>query len=154
MKLSTRFVTDNSARFVELKSPELDDPEAQRDPAVAATVSGMLREIEAGGVDAVRRFAARLDSDNSHDFEIDAATLARAGEALTRNFARPSSSVLSAPNSSRASSASTSAISKPSWYPGWSPASATSRWEALARTFRPVAFRLRPVRLCRSGSRR
>ena len=83
MKLSTRFVTDNSARFVELKSPELDDPEAQRDPAVATTVSGMLREIEAGGLDAVRRFAARLDSDNSHDFEIDAATLARAGEALT-----------------------------------------------------------------------
>ena len=82
MKLSTRFVSRNSARFVELKSPELDDPEAQRDPAVAATVSTMLREIAAGGLDAVRRFAARLDGDDSGDFEIDAAALARAGESL------------------------------------------------------------------------
>ena len=83
MKLSARFVSENSARFVQLKAPGLDSPEAQRDPAVAATVSTMLREIEAGGLDAVRRFAVSLDGDSSHDFEVDAATLARAGDALS-----------------------------------------------------------------------
>lgn len=83
MKLSARFVSENSARFVQLKAPGLDSPEAQRDPAVAATVSTMLREIEAGGLDAVRRFAVSLDGDSSHDFEVDAATLERAGDALS-----------------------------------------------------------------------
>ena len=83
MKLSARFVSENSARFVQLKAPGLDSPEAQRDPAVAATVSTMLREIETGGLDAVRRFAVSLDGDTSHDFEVNAATLKRTGDALS-----------------------------------------------------------------------
>ena len=34
---------------------------AQSDPGVIATVSTMLSEIEAGGLDAVRSYAERLD---------------------------------------------------------------------------------------------
>ncbi len=83
MKLSARFVSENASRFVQLKAPGLDSPEAQRDPAVAATVSTMLREIEAGGLDAVRRYAVSLDGDSSRDFEVDAGALARAGDALS-----------------------------------------------------------------------
>ena len=82
MKLSPRFVAEHSAKFVQLKAPGLDSPEAQRDPAVAATVSTMLREIETGGLDAVRRYALSLDSDSSHNFEVDAGVLARAGDTL------------------------------------------------------------------------
>lgn len=83
MKLSTRFIAEHSSRFVQLKAPGVDSPEAQRDPAVAATVSTMLREIETGGMDAVRRYAVSLDDDHSTgNFELDARALAKAGDSL------------------------------------------------------------------------
>ena len=83
MKLSPRFVAENAAHYEELKAPGIDAPEAQRDPAVAATVSTMLLDIEARGLDAVRDYARKLDNDSRTNFELDAAQLASAGDALS-----------------------------------------------------------------------
>src|SRR4051812_9278309 len=44
-----------------LKTPAVDAPAAQRDPAVVETVSRMLSDIERRGLDAVLEHAARLD---------------------------------------------------------------------------------------------
>lgn len=82
MKLSPRFIDQNSTRFTELKSPGVDAPEAQRDPRVAETVSAMLLEIEKNGIDAVRRYARELDRDDSREFELSAADLAATGSRL------------------------------------------------------------------------
>ena len=61
MKLSPRFTADNADRFSFLKAPAVDAPEAQRDPAVAERVAGMLAEIQRDGFEAVQRFARELD---------------------------------------------------------------------------------------------
>ncbi len=53
-----------------LKAPALDGPEAQRDPAVVATVSRMLLAIETEGMDAVLRYAEQLDGWTARDVEI------------------------------------------------------------------------------------
>jgi sulfopropanediol 3-dehydrogenase len=85
MKLSTRFETANAHRFTSLKSPGVDAPEAQRDPAVAATVSAMLLEIERDGFDAIRRYAHDLDRSEvgaNGSFELSASDLAATGDLL------------------------------------------------------------------------
>lgn len=82
MKLSPRFVSEHGHRFTHLKAPGVDAPEAQRDPAVVETVSMMLREIEQGGIDAVRRYAEELDRQDRQDFELAPADLARTGDEL------------------------------------------------------------------------
>jgi sulfopropanediol 3-dehydrogenase len=53
-----------------LKAPTLTGPEAQRDPAVIATVSEMLLAIEQDGMDAVLKYAGRLDGWTGGDVEI------------------------------------------------------------------------------------
>lgn len=83
MKLSPRFVAENSHKFEHLKAPGVDAPEAQRDPAVAATVSSMLLDIENRGMDAVRDYALRLDNDSRSNFELDSSSLAASGDALS-----------------------------------------------------------------------
>jgi len=63
-----------------LKSPAVDGPEAQRDPAVIARVSEMLATIQRGGMDAVLRYARELDGWTGGDLELDTA---QAGAALS-----------------------------------------------------------------------
>jgi sulfopropanediol 3-dehydrogenase len=65
-----------------LKAPGVDAPPAQRDPAVAARVSDMLRDIESGGMDAVLKHAAELDGHDGGDVELSAARIAASGDAL------------------------------------------------------------------------
>ena len=89
MKLSSRFETANAHLFTSLKAPGVDAPEAQRDPAVAATVSAMLLEIERDGFDAIRRYARELDkSDVGTDgsFELTATDLAATGGLLATDL--------------------------------------------------------------------
>ncbi len=82
MKLNPRFVSAHSDSFRTVKAPGLDLPAAQRDPAVIARVSQILLDIEAHGMDAVRRYAQEFDHDGSAEFEVDAATLAGTGDQL------------------------------------------------------------------------
>ena len=65
-----------------LKAPGVDAPPAQRDPAVAARVSDMLRDIESGGMDAVLKHAAELDGHDGGDVELPAARIAASGDRL------------------------------------------------------------------------
>lgn len=81
MKLSPRFVADNADRFSFLKAPAVDAPEAQRDPAVAERVAGMLAEIQRDGFEAVQRYARELD--HAEVVELSAAELAATGDRLT-----------------------------------------------------------------------
>jgi sulfopropanediol 3-dehydrogenase len=81
MKLSPRFVADNADRFSFLKAPAVDAPEAQRDPAVAERVAGMLAEIQRDGFEAVQRYARELD--HAEVVELSAEELAATGDRLT-----------------------------------------------------------------------
>lgn len=82
MQLSTRFVRESADLFSLIKTPAVDAPPAQRDPAVIARVSEMLLEIERNGLDAVRRYAADLDGWTSPDLELSAAEIASSGDRL------------------------------------------------------------------------
>lgn len=81
MKLSPRFAAENGHRYSFVKAPDVDAPEAQRDPAVAERVAGMLEEIARDGIDAVRRYARELD--RADVVELTADELAATGERLT-----------------------------------------------------------------------
>ncbi len=60
-----------SGSFSVVREPDRPDVAAQSDPAVIATVSEMLSEIERDGLAAVRRYAERLDGwTGGEDFEI------------------------------------------------------------------------------------
>ncbi len=62
-----------SGTFTVVREPDRPDVAAQSDPAVIATVSTMLSEIERDGLAAVRRYAERLDGwTGGEDFEIPA----------------------------------------------------------------------------------
>lgn len=80
MKLSPRFLAQHGDRLTHIKTPGVDAPEAQRDPRVAETVSAMLLDIEANGLDAIRRYAKKLDNSERSDFELDSAELASIGD--------------------------------------------------------------------------
>jgi sulfopropanediol 3-dehydrogenase len=69
-------------RFRVVKAPGVDAPAAQQDPAVAETVSGMLRDIETRGMPAVLEYAATLDRWDGSEVELDAATIASSGDRL------------------------------------------------------------------------
>jgi sulfopropanediol 3-dehydrogenase len=69
-------------KFRLLKSPARPGLAAQRDPAVAATVSQMLSAIELRGMDAVLEYAAQLDGWQGGDVLLPAAELARCGDVL------------------------------------------------------------------------
>ncbi|WP_432541464.1 histidinol dehydrogenase [Kineococcus sp. SYSU DK002] len=82
MQFTPALLTALAGRFRPLKSPAVSTPPAQRDPAVAARVSGMLTDIEKGGLDAVLRYAAELDGYDGRPVELDAETIARSGDRL------------------------------------------------------------------------
>jgi sulfopropanediol 3-dehydrogenase len=69
-----------------VKEPPGPDTPAQRDPAVAATVSRMLSDIEARGLVAVREYAERLDGWSGTSFEVTAQQLRSAGDGLPREL--------------------------------------------------------------------
>lgn len=68
--------------FSVIKEPSGPDAPAQRDPAVATTVSEMLSDIEARGLEAVRMYAERLDGFTGKSFEIGDAEFAAAARDL------------------------------------------------------------------------
>ena len=82
MHFTARCMADLDGSFRLLKTPAFSGPPAQRDPAVIATVTEMLHTIEAGGMDAVLRYAKELDHWDSSDVELEASTIARSGDVL------------------------------------------------------------------------
>src|SRR3954454_1821897 len=83
MHFTASCLGDLEGRYRLLKTPAFAGPPAQRDPAVIATVTEMLQTIEAGGMDAVLRYASELDRwDPSKDVELDGPTIARSGDLL------------------------------------------------------------------------
>jgi sulfopropanediol 3-dehydrogenase len=82
MRFTPRLLSALEGSFHHLKTPDVDAPEAQRDPRVAETVSAMLRDIERRGLDAVREYARRLDGWGDQPFELDAGAIAASGERL------------------------------------------------------------------------
>ncbi|NEM91848.1 histidinol dehydrogenase [Galbitalea soli] len=82
MKLSPAFAAAHHDRFLQLKAPGVDAPEAQRDPAVAETVSRMLLDIERRGMDAVLEYATTLDRYAGGALELGARELATMGERI------------------------------------------------------------------------
>jgi sulfopropanediol 3-dehydrogenase len=82
MQFTPAVLSALAGRFSPVKVPAVQTPPAQRDPAVAARVSGMLADIEKGGLDAVLRYAAELDGHDGRAVELDADTIARSGDRL------------------------------------------------------------------------
>ncbi|MFC5931744.1 histidinol dehydrogenase [Cryobacterium melibiosiphilum] len=68
--------------FTTVKAPAVNAPAAQRDPAVAETVSRMLLDIEKRGMDAIGDYAKKLDRWDGRSFELDAQTIRTSGERL------------------------------------------------------------------------
>ncbi|WP_114559430.1 histidinol dehydrogenase [Desertihabitans aurantiacus] len=73
MHLTEKDLARVDGRVTVLRAPDRPDVAAQSDPAVRDTVSAMLLDIEAGGLDAVRRYAEKLDGwTGGTDFTVDA----------------------------------------------------------------------------------
>ncbi|WP_285136872.1 histidinol dehydrogenase [Microbacterium sp. lyk4-40-TSB-66] len=68
--------------FHHLKTPLVDAPAAQRDPAVIETVSKMLGDIQRRGLDAVLDYARSLDRYTGGDIELTSAQIASSGDRL------------------------------------------------------------------------
>jgi sulfopropanediol 3-dehydrogenase len=69
-------------KFETLKSPDILGVPAQRAPEVIETVSKMLLEIEAGGIDAVMKYSRDLDKWEGNSIEVSQAELAATGDDL------------------------------------------------------------------------
>ena len=69
-----------------LKTPLIDAPAAQRDPAVIETVSGMLGDIQKRGIGAVLDYARKLDRYDGRDIELSAAQIASSGDRLPKDL--------------------------------------------------------------------
>lgn len=82
MRSTPRVLAALDGRFRVVKAPGVDAPAAQQDPAVAATVSAMLLDIESRGMTAVLEYSAKLDGRHGDDVELDAATIAGSGDRL------------------------------------------------------------------------
>jgi sulfopropanediol 3-dehydrogenase len=68
--------------FRHLKTPLIDAPAAQRDPAVIETVTGMLADIQARGMDSVLDYARKLDRYEGTAIELTAEEIATSGDRL------------------------------------------------------------------------
>ncbi|GAA1653992.1 histidinol dehydrogenase [Mycolicibacterium murale] len=86
MRYSTPLLERVQGKFRHLKSPLVDAPAAQRDPAVINTVTAMLRDIETRKLDAVRDFSRALDNDDRRDFELSAEDVAKSGDRIPRDL--------------------------------------------------------------------
>ena len=82
MQFTPRVISALEGSFTHLKTPEKSGPPAQRDPAVAATVSEMLSTIERGGFDAVLRYAEALDGWTARQVLLEPSVLQGSGDEL------------------------------------------------------------------------
>ena len=82
MQFTPSVLESLAGRYAVVKAPARSGPPSQRDPQVIATVSEMLTTIEAGGLDAVRKYAEQLDGFTGVQLELDTATIAASGDRL------------------------------------------------------------------------
>jgi sulfopropanediol 3-dehydrogenase len=82
MRYSSAVLDSLNGSFFHLKTPLIDAPAAQRDPAVAETVSRMLLDIQNRGMDAVLDYARKLDGYDGRDVELTSAEIASSGDRL------------------------------------------------------------------------
>lgn len=82
MRYSSPVLKSLEGSFRHLKTPLIDAPAAQRDPAVIETVSEMLLDIQSRGMDAVLDHARRLDRYAGGDIELSAKQIATSGDRL------------------------------------------------------------------------
>lgn len=82
MQFTPSVLDSLAGRFTVVKAPARSGPPSQRDPRVVTTVSEMLTTIEAGGLDAVRKYAEQLDGFTGADLELDRATVEGSGDRL------------------------------------------------------------------------
>ncbi|MDR0626231.1 MAG: histidinol dehydrogenase [Bifidobacteriaceae bacterium] len=81
MRYTSAVLASLEGSFHHLKSPSTR-PAAQRDPKVIETVSSMLSDIQARGMDAVLDFARKLDHFDGRDLELTSAEIAASGSKL------------------------------------------------------------------------
>lgn len=82
MRFSTHLPETLKGSFRHLKTPLVDAPAAQREPAVIRTVSEMLSNIQKGGLDAVLDYARKLDNYQGGAVELTALQIAASGDRL------------------------------------------------------------------------
>ncbi len=82
MRYSTPVLARLEGSFRHLKTPLIDAPAAQRDPAVIETVTTMLADIRDRGLDAVLDYARKLDRYEGGDIELTADQIATSGDRL------------------------------------------------------------------------
>ncbi|PVE94059.1 histidinol dehydrogenase [Microbacterium sp. TPD7012] len=82
MRYSSPVLARLDGAFHHLKTPLIDAPAAQRDPAVIETVTNMLADIRERGLDAVLDYARKLDNYQGADIELTAEQIATSGDRL------------------------------------------------------------------------
>ncbi|WP_309128765.1 histidinol dehydrogenase [Microbacterium sp.] len=82
MRYSSPVLNSLEGSFRHLKTPLVDAPAAQRDPAVIETVSAMLSDIQSRGMDAVLDYARKLDRYDGGDIELTSQQIATSGDRL------------------------------------------------------------------------
>lgn len=82
MRFSSPVLESLDGSFHHLKTPAIDAPAAQRDPAVIDTVTEMLADIRRRGLDAVLDYARKLDRYEGGDIELTAQQIASSGDRL------------------------------------------------------------------------
>lgn len=82
MRYSSPVLARLDGAFHHLKTPLIDAPAAQRDPAVIETVTRMLGDIRERGMDAVLDYARTLDNYQGTDIELTAEQIATSGDRL------------------------------------------------------------------------
>jgi sulfopropanediol 3-dehydrogenase len=83
MRYSPAVLASLEGSYHHLKTPLVDAPAAQRDPAVIQTVSTMLSDIQSRGIDAVLDYARKLDGYEGADIELTAQQIATSGNRLS-----------------------------------------------------------------------
>ncbi|BDI23203.1 histidinol dehydrogenase [Herbiconiux sp. L3-i23] len=82
MRFTPSVLSSLDGRYSIAKAPGIDAPAAQQDPAVVATVTSMLQDIEKRGLDAVGDAARKLDNWDGRDFELSAERIAESGSRI------------------------------------------------------------------------
>lgn len=82
MRYSSPVLSRLDGAFHHLKTPLIDAPAAQRDPAVIETVTNMLADIRERGLDAVLDYARTLDNYQGADIELTPEQIATSGDRL------------------------------------------------------------------------
>src|SRR6218665_2913171 len=86
MKFTPSLLRTLNGAFRHLKTPLINAPAAQRDPAVTATGSAMVVDIQRGGIDAVLECARQLDNQQGSELELSSARIASSGSRLPHDL--------------------------------------------------------------------